>query len=226
MGQQGLSRNITGLSIFIVGVAFLLSALNIISFENLFSELWPVLIILSGLIILVNNMRSWPVGLFLVALGTMYQFQQLDVIQVDPWSVVWSLAVIFIGISVLTGRSYTGKRFSKDERDDVTAILSGTNVTNHSKSFKQSNTTAIMGGARLDLREADIDKHAVVDLFTFWGGVEIIVPSNVVIRNQVNNIMAGTEDKSHQKTTKDSPVLVIAGTAIMGGVSIRNTPSD
>ncbi len=226
MNRQTLSRNITGIVIFAAGAGLLLNALNVISINNLVNDYWPLSIVLAGLLVLINNVRSWPVAAFLVALGGLYQLREADVIDIQPWSLVWPLILIFVGISIVFGRSYTGKRVSKSDRDDVTAILSGANVNNHSKAFKQSNATAIMGGARLDLREAEFDKDALVDVFAFWGGVEIIVPEHVVIRNQVSNIMAGTEDKTHQKASKNSPVLTIAGTVIMAGVSIRNRPSD
>lgn len=226
MNRQTLSRNITGIIIFSAGAALLLNALHVISVSSIVNDYWPLGIVLSGVLVLINSWRSWPVAAFLVALGSLYQLREMGTIDVEPLAMVWPLILIFVGISIVFGRSYTGKRVSKSDRDDVSAILSGANVNNHSKSFKQSNATAIMGGARLDLREAEFDKDALVDVFAFWGGVEIIVPEHVVIRNQVSNIMAGTEDKTHQKTDKNSPVLTIAGTVIMSGVSIRNRPSD
>ena len=226
MNRQTLSRNITGIVVFAAGAGLLLNALNVISINNLVNDYWPLIIVLAGVLILINSWRSWPVAAFLVALGGLYQLREAGIVDVQPWSLVWPLILIFVGVSIMFGRSYTGKRVSKADRDDVSAILAGANVNNHSKAFKQSNATAIMGGARLDLREANFDKNALVDIFAFWGGVEIIVPENVVIRNQVSNIMAGTEDKTHQNTTKNSPVLTIAGTVIMAGVSIRNRPSD
>ncbi len=226
MNRQTLSRNITGIVIFAAGAGLLLNALHVISIGNLVSDYWPLAVVLAGVLVLINDWRSWPVAAFLVALGSLYQLRKAGVIDVQPWSLVWPLILIFIGISIVFGRSYTGKRTSKADRDDVSAILSGANVNNHSKSFRQSNTTAIMGGARIDLREAEFDKEALIDIFAFWGGVEIIVPENVIVRNQLTNIMAGTEDRTHQKTSKGSPVLTIAGTIIMSGVSIRNRPSD
>lgn len=226
MNRRSVSRNITGIIIAAVGVAFLLNALHIVALDTLATTYWPLAIVAAGVLILINSWRSWPVAAFLLALGGLYQLRVMHVIDVEPWPIVWPLILIFVGISVVFGRSYTGKRVSKAERDDVSAILAGATVNNSSKSFKQSNATAIMGGAQIDLRQADFSKQALVDVFAFWGGVEIIVPEHVVIRNQMSNIMAGTDDKTHQKTTKDSPVLTIAGTIIMAGVSIRNTPSN
>ncbi len=226
MNRQNISRNITGLVVLVAGAALLLNTLDVINVDNVVHDYWPLGMVLAGVLVFINSWRSWAVAAFLVVLGGMYQLRVAGVIHADPWSVVWPLILIFIGVSIVFGRSYTGKRVSKSERDDVTAILSGTNVNNHSKAFKQSNATAIMGGAKLDLRKAEFDKNALVDVFAFWGGVEIIVPEHVVIRNQLNNVMAGTEDKTHQKTDKNSPVLTIVGTLIMAGVSIRNRPSD
>lgn len=226
MNRQDLSRNVTGLVVLAAGALLLLNALEVLKLDTLIHDYWPLAIILAGVLVLINSWRSWAVAGFLVLLGVMYQLRVADVVDFEPSAVVFPLILIFVGVTVIFGRSYTGKRFSKSERDDVTAILSGASVINHSKSFKQSNATTIMGGAKLDLREADFDKDALVDLFAFWGGIEIIVPEHVVVRNKINNVMAGTEDKTHQKTDKNSPVLTIAGTVIMAGVSIRNTPSD
>lgn len=226
MNRQSLSKNVSGIVIVIVGALLLLNSLNIIEVSSLLANYWPVLIMLAGLLIFINDMRSWPVAGFVALLGVLFQLRELEVINVEPWNVVWPLVIIFVGVSLLFRRSYNGHRVSKAERDDVTAIMAGVNAINHSKNFKQSNATAIMGGAQLDLRGASMDKDALVEVFSFWGGVEIIVPENVVVRNQINNIMAGTEDKTHQKTDKKSPVLTIAGTLIMAGASIRNTPSD
>ncbi len=226
MNRQTVSKNITGLVVLAVGAALLLNALNVIRVDNIVHDYWPMAIVLAGLLVLLNSWRSWAIAAFLVVLGGLYQLREADMINVEPWAIVWPLILMFIGISIVFGRSYTGKRASKADRDDVTAIMAGADVKNHSKTFKQSDMTAIMGGAQIDLREADFDKDALVDVFAFWGGVEIIVPEHIVIRNQLNNIMAGTEDKTRQKTSKDAPVLTIAGTIIMSGVSIRNRPSS
>ncbi len=226
MNRQSVTKTISGIVIAAIGGLLLLNTLNVINFNNLIADYWPLLLIGAGLLILVNDFRSWLVAAFLVALGGLYQLRELDVIDIQPWSVIWPLIIIFVGLSVVFGRSYSGKRVSKADRDDVSAILAGVNIINHSKKFTQSNATAIMGGARIDLRQAEFDKEALVEVFGFWGGIEIVVPENVVIRNQVNNVMAGTEDKTNQKTDKNAPVLTIAGTLIMAGVSIRNQPSD
>lgn len=226
MNRQSVTKNISGAIIVAVGAVLLLSSLKIFDIGNILADYWPVLIILGAGIIFINDFRSWPVAAFVAVLGVLFQLRELNIVDVQPWSIIWPLIIIFVGVSLLFGRSYAGKRVSKSERDDVSAIMAGTSVVNHSKSFKQSNATAIMGGARLDLREVTFEKEALIEVFSFWGGIEIVVPENVIIRNQVNNIMAGTEDKTKQKVEKNAPVLTIAGTLIMAGVSIRNHPSD
>lgn len=226
MNRNTFTRNITGLLILALGTGLLLNAFEIISIGNFIADYWPLGIIAAGVLVLINNWRSWMVSVFLVALGGLYQLRELGVTDVQPWSVIWPMILIFVGLSIVFSRTYNGKRVSRSERDDVTAIMAGVSVKNHSKSFKQSNATAIMGAAVIDLRDAEFNDGALVEVFSFWGGVEVIVPDNVIVRNQVSNVMAGTEDKTKQKTDKNSPVVVVAGTAIMAGVSIRNTPSE
>ena len=64
------------------------------------------------------------------------------------------------------------------------------------------------------------ERRSVVDLFVMWGGVEIWVPPDWAVSNQVGLLMGGAEDKS--TGTQDARHrLVVRGFVLMGGVEIK-----
>ena len=223
MNRSHLTRTVAGFLLLLLGGALLLQNTNVIDVGDVWKDYWPLLIVLAGVMVLLNNARSWLVASFLIVLGGLYQLRELDIVSFEPWPVVISLFVMAVGLSFIFRRSYINKNLTKDQRDDVTAIMGGADTANTSQDFKAARLTAIMGGAKLDLRKAVIKDEAVIEVFAFWGGIEIIAPKDVVIRNKVNNIMAGTDDRTEQDTKKGAPVLVITGDAIMSGIDIRNT---
>lgn len=217
-----ITRSVTGLAIIAAGAALLFSNLGIYNFNALVNDWWPVAIIVTGLLILLNDVKSYVWALLIIVVGSILQLKQLDIVDINPWQLLTPLLIIFIGISVLLNRSATKKSVTKSERDDITAILSGSNKRNTSEDFRGSKITAIMGGVKIDLRKATIKKEATLELVNFWGGIEIIVPRNIVIRNQTSAIMGGVEDKTEQDIVKNAPVLYITGDVIMAGVEIKN----
>lgn len=216
-----ITRIVTGLAIIAVGAGFLLDNFNIIEFGKIAGDWWPLAVILTGILIFVNDARSYLWALIVVGAGVLFQLRELGFADINPWQFFWPVVIIAVGLSIVLRRG-PHPQISKTERDDLTAILGGTEQKNRSDDFKGSKLTAVMGGAKLDLRKATIKKEASIEVFTFWGGIEIIVPRDVIVRNQTSAILGGIEDKSEQEVGKNAPVLYITGDVIMAGVEIKN----
>lgn len=215
-------RFITGLAVIAAGAALLFSNLEIYNFKDLVSDWWPLAIIVAGLLVFLNDVKSYVWSLLIVGLGVLLQLKQLDVVDVNPWQLFWPAIVIAVGVSIIFNYSASRRKVTKAERDDVTAILAGSEKKNTSEDFKGAKVTAVMGGVKLDIRKATIKKEATIEVFSFWGGVEIIVPRDVVVRNQTSAVLGGVEDKSDFEGTKNAPVLYVTGDVIMAGVEIKN----
>jgi len=81
----------------------------------------------------------------------------------------------------------------------------------------------VMGGIELDLRQATLPEDAVIELFAFWGGIEIWVPREWSVVNQGFALMGSIEDKTGNLPQRPGqPRLVLRGMALMGGVEIKN----
>jgi predicted membrane protein len=93
--------------------------------------------------------------------------------------------------------------------------------------FRGADLTAVMGGCEIDLRQASIapGTEAVIDVFAFWGGIDIKVPEDWTVVSRVVPIMGGIEDKTHAPQTPDKR-LVIRGMLVMGGCSVKNRSRD
>jgi predicted membrane protein len=91
--------------------------------------------------------------------------------------------------------------------------------------FKGANIINKFGGTVLDLRNTSIPVgETVVYVDSNFGGIEIYVPDNWIVRTEVNNMFSGTEDKRYIRNNQsDSPyILVIRGSASFSGIEIKN----
>lgn len=217
-----ISRLIIGIAVLAVGAALLLDALNIVNTSSLLSNWWPSLIILGGVAMLVSDTRNYLWALLVIIVGVATQLRVLGYADVNPWQVFWPLALIMIGLSIIFRRPTLSRRASETDSDDIVAILGGSDQKNMSDDFSGSKITAILGGTKLDLRKATIKKSATINLFALMGGVELVVPRGVIVKNRTNAILGGIENKTDQDITKDSPTLTITGDVILGGVEIKN----
>ena len=220
--MKSLTRTIIGLLIVVVGASFLLTNLNILPFDVGIAQWWPLFIVAGGVVMLLSDVRNYLWALLVIGLGVLLQLKQFGIVDVNPWQLFWPAIIIVLGVSVMTSRGSSRGKIAASDREDVMAILSGSEVRVESKDFKGSRVTSICGGAMIDLRKAVIKKEATIDVFAFWGGIEIIVPEHVMVKNNTSAIMGGVEQQAGGDAVKEgSPILYVTGDVVMSGVEIK-----
>ncbi len=105
----------------------------------------------------------------------------------------------------------------------------------HGETFHGARLDAFFGGIRLDLREAVITEDEEIDIHTFFGGIELFLPTTVNVKVKSQSFIGGVsrstssrllpkERKNHAKTQADTtaPTIHIIASNFFGGVDIKN----
>lgn len=217
---------VIGLVVILIGVLFTLDNLDVVDASR-FIRYWPAILVVYGITKLMDAKdtpgRMW--GIIAVSVGLLMLLNRLDLIsfRFRDW---WPLVLVAVGGSILfralSRRPVTDGSPASDSTVSVNALLGGFERTNSSQDFRGGDLTAVMGGCELDLRRASMKGEAVIDIFAFWGGVNIKVPEDWSVSVQGFPLMGVIEDKTHPPVGGSAKLLVVKGYAIMGGAEITN----
>jgi hypothetical protein len=104
------------------------------------------------------------------------------------------------------------------------AVMSGVDRTGEWVVPPHHNVVAVMGGVNLDLTHARFTaEHTTIQVFAFWGGVEIRVPDDIYVQVDGFGFMGAFEDKTMGTGAPGRPVVRITGFAMMAGVEVKPT---
>ncbi len=109
------------------------------------------------------------------------------------------------------------------ESEYVLAVMGGSSRRGHWRPARKNYAVAIMGGTELDFREAVLPPGVTeVQVWTMWGGVEIIVPPGVNVESHGVAILGGFDHAGTTASAPDpnAPTIRITGVALMAGVEI------
>ena len=116
---------------------------------------------------------------------------------------------------------------SAPEHQVVIAVMGGADRKGPWVPARNLYVTAVMGGAVLDFRHAQMEP-GVTNLYVLaiMGGVEIVIPPGLRVESNGIGIMGGFEhaDVREDQGTGVGPVLRVSGAAIMGAVEIKERP--
>jgi predicted membrane protein len=228
-GRGGVA---TGAIFILIGLAFLLDQLGIISIGSLW-RFWPMLVILTGLLNFISQRRAW--GALVMFAGVVLQLNQLGITHFG-WAALWPMMLIAFGLFVMWG-SFQGSSKpgvstsgTGDPRTTLNeaVVFGGLERRMTSQDFQGGDITAIFGGVELDLTEASMQANeATLAITAIFGGVEVRVPPAWQVAFRGAPIFGGVEDKTRTARVDDTAssslkTLVITGAVIFGGLEIKN----
>ena len=73
----------------------------------------------------------------------------------------------------------------------------------------------------MDLRMARIERDVRIDATAIFGGIEIYVPANVVVKVMSTPVLGGVSNKAMAPTEVPCHTLYINATCVFGGVDIK-----
>lgn len=111
-----------------------------------------------------------------------------------------------------------------DEWLEINAVFGGVKKIILSKNFKGGEINCFMGGAELNMTQADLQQQVSLEVNNVFGGTKLIVPSNWDVKNEVTAVFGGIEDKRTIPVVAADPgkILVLRGTCVFGGIEIKN----
>lgn len=239
-GTRITGRVLFGLILCVVGFLWTLDSLDIIDSQPIL-DWWPILLVFFGVsrLLGIGAPRHGVPGLIFIFAGSWMLLRRFGVVHVGIFD-LWPLLLFAVG-AMLVWKSlrrtapgmvgggapgmFGGMRSGTEPADAIStvAIWSGAKHKIISQQFRGGEITAVMGGADLDCRSARLaDGRAAIDLFVWWGGVEIRVPDDWQVVNEGFVIMGAIEDKSRSLPAGPVQTLVLRGMVVMGGIEIKN----
>ncbi|MFC5271544.1 LiaF transmembrane domain-containing protein [Adhaeribacter terreus] len=206
-----------GFILILVGATFLAKKYFYINIA--WGYVWPVIIIIVGLWMIFGRSHR-------------YHFQRREDLEKDAENAASSNATFTnqeptnpnLESHFENPNPYDNISASEDDFLDSTSVFGGTKKLVLSKNFKGGEIVTIMGGAEINLSQADIQGRAILDVTQIMGGTKIVVPSNWDVKSEMAAILGGIDDKRIIQPGGVNPnkVLIIKGTSILGGIDIRS----
>jgi predicted membrane protein len=230
-----------GLILIIIGSIFLLKELGTPIPHWIFT--WKMLIIVIG--IFSGFKQNFEPGGWIIPIIIGAAFLIQDFIPDFRIShFFWPIIIIAIGLIMIFKPKRSQRKWEKyqdwnnqkdwhntasysSSQDDIeaNAIFGSVKKNIISKNFTGGEVNVIFGGCEINLMQAEINGKVTLEMNQIFGGTKLIVPAHWEIRSELTAILGSVEDKRPQVAkfeNVNSPVLVLRGAAIFGGIDIKS----
>lgn len=224
-------KNTWGWIILGIGLFLLLKEFNL--FNLRWKEIWPYLLLVTGLAIGLRNRFRNHTWWILIFIGLVNIIPRFEIFNISSASLVLPVAFIIGGALILLG-SRRGTRCGRtvqvvshdDQKINIDVYFGGRKEFITSKEFRGGKVNINFGGVELNLMQADsTEQPMVLETQTAFGGLELIIPSHWELRNEVETTVGNVEDqrqfrKSH--TGDPQPTLVLKGSVHFGSIEVKS----
>ena len=170
-----------GIVLIVVGILFLGRNMNWWNFSIFFEGWWTLFLIVPSIISLVRK-ESMGTSFLILVLGVLMLLASQNVID---WSTIWKvflpIIIMVVGLLIIFGNRKAKEKRVRANAKEYVAIFSGVDevINKIENDFKM---TAVFGGIELDMRDVVLESDLVIDCFTLFGGIDIRLPKDVVVK--------------------------------------------
>lgn len=243
--KKNASGVIWGLLFLFIGVGYLAEVFGLVNDFTIFFDGWWTLFIIipcfAGLLKDEGDKVGYLIG---IAIGLFFLLSAQDIIDsAKLWSVFVAGVFVLIGINLLIPKSrreekrneavdgitadnsfgqsaeYTGT----GEKVTCSAVFSGRDIRVDNSYFEGGDLTALFGGIDLNLKNAVITKNVTIEVKAIFGGISLLMPSNVRVVVDVTPILGGVDNGACAPLGADenTPTVYIKGLCMFGGVEVK-----
>ena len=228
------SKIIGGIILLLLGIGLLLEVTHVIDFN--FEGWWTAFIIIPCMISFFNS-KNKTMSLIGVGTGVLLLLATRGIIL---WNDFWRylICIVFIiwGIMLIFSRriSMCCSSANKKNVDEMKQIeQDGRTIRQINASFgKQgyefaghrfegAKVQTSFGFVGIDLRNADILDGAVIDIDCSFGGMEIRVSDDILVKQSIEASFAGVDYKEHQHISETAKTIYVKGHCSFGGIEIK-----
>lgn len=217
-----------GIILVIIGIILGLNALGITNINLFFNGWWTLIIIFISINAIINKVEKTNSIIGLI-IGILLFLICQDIIS---WALVSKLLLpiilIFIGGSIILNNTINNRLYKeikklneeKNNQKEYYAIFSKQEIK-LDKKFTSTCINAIFGFINLVITESIIKKQ-VLNCYSIFGGIDLIVPNNVKIKVRSISIFGGVNDLRKDINNKDDDKIVyINALCLFGGINIK-----
>lgn len=218
-----------GIVFIVIGLILGLNAMGITHINIFFDGWWTLFIIIPCFIgLFKDNEKTGDLVGLLVGIALLLCCQDFWDFEM-MWKLLIPIVLIVIGLSFIFKDAIGGKinkeikKLNANRKNDTEycATFAGQNINFDNQEFNGANLSAIFGGVKCDLRNAKVTSDQVINCSSIFGGIDILVPTNVQVKVKSTPIFGGVSDKANHNVNAEAPTIYINATCVFGGVEIK-----
>lgn len=225
--MKNLSRILWGIVLIFIGVIWGLNRTGVADINIFFDGWWTLFIIVPSAISFFEKGNNKISSLIFLIIGVLLLLAAQGLFEFEIlWEILLPVIVVLIGLFLIFGNKvdFNVKEKTKclDSKDteNIFAAFGEQNVSKSGEKFEKANLNAIFGAVKLDLREAKLEKETVIGAWAIFGGIEILVPEDCIVKVKATPVFGGVSNE--RKNNEDAKkTIYIEAYAIFGGLDIK-----
>lgn len=211
-----------GVLIVIIGCLLLMNVLYP-SLAIGFDLLLPIALIVFSLTEMIKNRYFNVPMVLLFYIGLFFFIKNLGIVSVDISGLFWPLLLIILGMCLILEKGFNQN--TTITSPNSTGILEYRGLFGEVKdkiesSFKGAKITSVFGAVDLDLSKAKISDDVTINVDSYFGGSNLIVPADAKVVIRSNSLFAGDENR-HVNPEHSKYTIYVNCHSYFGGVDIK-----